>query len=317
MKPRVLVMSTSVDPATDSVVNALGGLDADVTRVDTEAYPYDRRATVTVADAVDFLGWGKEFGSVWYRRVRSPALAAGMEPDVHDYCCQEAKAFIVGSVLASGLPVMSEPQRVWAAEHKLLQLRVARETGLTVPATVVTNAPEDVRAFFRATAGRTVIKPLRSGYAEVGGKPRAVFTSKVEEEHLAHLEGAARCPAIYQALVAKSCDVRVTYVDGELFVAEIDSQSDPAARIDWRRTANPDLPHRPAGLPEALERQIRTFMVHLGLGFGALDFVRTPEGAYVFLEVNPNGQWLWLEDRLGFPISDRIARWLVEHARKS
>mgnify|MGYP000623536185 CR=1 FL=1 len=56
-------------------------------------------------------------------------------------------------------------------------------------------------------------------------------------------------------------------------------------------------------------------MTTLGLEFGALDFVVDGDGNYLFLEVNPNGQWLWLEDFLGFPISERIAEWLVSSAR--
>ncbi|MBN1959418.1 MAG: hypothetical protein JW841_00605 [Deltaproteobacteria bacterium] len=109
----------------------------------------------------------------------------------------------------------------------------------------------------------------------------------------------------------KSCDVRVTFVDGELFVAEIDSQQDQDAVIDWRHTPDPKLPHRQADLPKQLQTSIQTLMTALELRFGAIDFIRTPDDDYVFLEVNPNGQWLWLDEQLGFGITRRVAAWLA------
>lgn len=295
-------------------MKALEDRGAVVRRVDTETYPYDCPGTFEI----DWRGvrstWSDRIGSVWYRRVRSPSAPTEMPPDVHEYCVQEAKAFVVGSVLASGLPVMSAPERVWAAENKLLQLRLARECGFDVPETVVTNDAGKIRRFFEGCRGRMVVKPLRSGYVEIRGEPRAVFTSQVRQEDLNHLDDAMPSPAIYQVLVEKACDVRVTYIAGETFAAEIDSQSDPEASVDWRRTANPDLPHRPTELPRELGERVSQLMQRLGLKFGALDFIRTRDGRFVFLEVNPNGQWLWLEDRLEFPISRRIADWLVVRA---
>jgi glutathione synthase/RimK-type ligase-like ATP-grasp enzyme len=51
-------------------------------------------------------------------------------------------------------------------------------------------------------------------------------------------------------------------------------------------------------------------MKRLGLEFGALDFIVTETGVWYFLEVNPSGQWLWIEDLTGLPIADSIAYWL-------
>lgn len=314
-RPHVLIVSTAVDPATDSVVNALKAFNADITRIDTENYPYDLPGTIAFNWGPDRSTWDRGVGSVWYRRIRSPEPLPHVTTDIHEYCCQEAKAFVVGSVLASQLPTMSDPSRVWAAENKLFQLRLAQQIGFDIPATAVTNDPAAIRSLFRACSERMIVKPLRSGYVELAGEPRAVFTSQVLEEHLDQLDSAIPCPSIYQALLDKDCDVRITYVNGELFSAEIDSQTDPDAAVDWRRTSNPTLPHRKLQLPDKLSARICDFMNALGLTFGALDFVRTTAGDYVFLEVNPNGQWLWLEDQLGLPISASVAHWLVTRAQ--
>lgn len=311
--PHVLVVSTAVDAATDAVVRCLEKRGTRVTRLNTEAYPYEETSSISFSDEGVAVSWGA-IGALWYRRVRSPAKPDVMAPAIHEYCCHEAQGFLVGSVLAMGLPTMSDPARVWTAENKLFQLRVARDIGLRAPRTVVTNEPSTISNFYGSTGGAMIVKPLRSGYVDVDGEERAVFTNRVLKEHLERVETARLCPAIYQELVDKACDVRVTVVGDRLFVAEIDSQSDRDAMVDWRRTSNPRLPHREAVLPDQVAAQVRILMQQLGLAFGALDFVRSKSGQYFFLEVNPNGQWLWLEDFLDFRISESVAAWLYDAA---
>ena len=109
----------------------------------------------------------------------------------------------------------------------------------------------------------------------------------------------------------KKSELRITYVDGKIFVFVFDSQSDIAARIDWRQTINPNLPHKISYLPESIHKKIIDFMTKLGLVFGALDFIIKPNGEYIFLEVNPNGQWLWLDDILDLGITESIGNWLM------
>jgi glutathione synthase/RimK-type ligase-like ATP-grasp enzyme len=314
-EPQVLVISTAVDAGTDAVVDALHKSGASVFRLNTETFPYSNVACLETDSKHSSLSWLPRPGSIWYRRIRSASAPEGMLTAVHDYCCQESKAFVVGAVLAAGVPTMSDPQRIWAAENKLFQLRIAREAGLPIPETVVTNNPSRVRDAFKGWNERLVVKPLHSGYVNIDGDERAVFTSQVLDEHLPQMDSVQLCPSIYQRLVDKKFDVRVTFVGDDVFVAEIDSQSDPMAAIDWRRTVNPNLPHRDGALPPEIERSARRLMSALGLNFGALDFVVEQDGSYLFLEINPNGQWLWLEDFLGFPISERIAMWLMTHAR--
>ena len=48
------------------------------------------------------------------------------------------------------------------------------------------------------------------------------------------------------------------------------------------------------------------------LQYGAIENVLTPDGQFVFLEINPNGQWLWLDDMLSLGITTAIAEWLTK-----
>jgi glutathione synthase/RimK-type ligase-like ATP-grasp enzyme len=156
-----------------------------------------------------------------------------------------------------------------------------------------------------------IVKPARTGYVDLGNEQLSIYTSQVLAEHLDHLCEARLSPAIYQELIEKRSDVRVTYVGGRLFVAEIDSQTDDAAKLDWRRTQNPNLPHRRAELPANVCENLLQLLVRLRLEYGAIDLIRTLDDEYVFLEINPNGQWQWLDDMLEMGITDSIVGWLL------
>jgi glutathione synthase/RimK-type ligase-like ATP-grasp enzyme len=95
------------------------------------------------------------------------------------------------------------------------------------------------------------------------------------------------------------------------FAALIDSQSDPAAVTDWRQTNNSALPHQTVTLPDSIAGKLHELMGALRLTFGAIDLIQTSSGDYVFLEINPSGQWLWLDDMLSLGISDAMADWLA------
>jgi glutathione synthase/RimK-type ligase-like ATP-grasp enzyme len=197
------------------------------------------------------------------------------------------------------------------AEYKPFQLSLARTSGLLIPETLITNDPDQIRQAFHKFGGRMIVKPVRTGFVDYGEEQHAVYTSRVLKQHLGDVESARICPSIYQPLLEKACDIRVTVVGDRLFVAEIDSQSDPDAAVDWRRTSNPDLPHRRGMLSASVAVGILRLTRLLGLTFAAIDLVRTPSGEYVFLEVNPNGQWLWLDDTLNLGITQAVADWLA------
>jgi glutathione synthase/RimK-type ligase-like ATP-grasp enzyme len=108
------------------------------------------------------------------------------------------------------------------------------------------------------------------------------------------------CPVFLQEEIARSADVRATFIGSRYFAADI--KGDPSL-VDWR-DSNVVVSYTASSLGDDIQRMCRAMLDKLGLVYGAFDFVRTPEGELVFLEVNPTGEWAWLEDRLGFPMRD-------------
>lgn len=310
----VLIVSTAVDAATDEVVRILGERGTNVTRVNSEDLPFDGSLSIDFQSAsgttLQYNGKGITAQAIWYRRVRTPAKPEKMDSGIYDFCLRENRATLLGGLMTQRTRWMSHPAAVWQAEFKPFQLRAAQDVGLKIPKTLVSNDPDAI-ARAQTQFGSMIVKPARSGHFWQGGEEYAIFTSALSAERLDSLDDARWTPSIYQELLPKEVDVRVTFVGGKFFAAAIHSQTDPAAAIDWRKTENAGLPHSKIELPDLLLERLQRLMALLGLEFGCIDLVKTPRGEYVFLEVNPSGQWQWLDDKLGLGISAAVADWLI------
>ncbi len=209
---------------------------------------------------------------------------------------------------------MSHPLNIQQAESKVYQLSVAKALGLRIPNTIISNDAQEVRDFYKSTPQGIVAKPLRLGYFDYGDRQTSVYTNQVNWPDLADDISIKVAPVIYQELIQKQYDIRVTVVGDQVFAAAIDSQINPTAMIDWRKSDADNLPHHRHKLPPEIEQACINLLVKLGLQYGAIDFALTPDDEYVFLEINPNGQWAWIEDKLQLPISEAIATWLFSNA---
>jgi glutathione synthase/RimK-type ligase-like ATP-grasp enzyme len=311
----VLILSTRADVATDDVVRRLAARGVAHTRLNTEDFPFSRTLAYQPGKGTDWLTCDGEPlaipTSVWYRRLRSPSRPQEMDDGVYQFCLQENRAAVLGSALGISAQWMSYPAAVWKSEFKPFQLSLASRLGLPIPPTIITNDPAAIRRAF-AQFGSMIAKPAKSGYFTCDGQAFSIFTSRVLEQHLEELDSAKWSPAIYQGLIPKRFDVRVTIVGRRVFAAAIDSQSDPSAIIDWRQTTNPHLPHKKIDLPDRIVTLLMRMMDSLGLTFGAIDLIQSTDGEFVFLEINPNGQWLWIDDILDLGISDAVADWLAQ-----
>jgi glutathione synthase/RimK-type ligase-like ATP-grasp enzyme len=198
------------------------------------------------------------------------------------------------------------------AGNKLLQLRLARESGLAIPRTLLTNDPEDARAFFADAQGRLVAKMLTPLSVGMDASGPFMYTSRIREADLEAAETLRHCPMLFQEEIAKACELRVIAVRGELFVGAIDSARSPAGAVDWRRSDPVECRWRRDELPEECARRLRALLAALSLDYGAIDLIRTPTGDHVFLEVNPRGEWGMLERDLGYPIAESLARALCD-----
>ncbi|MFM7439537.1 MAG: hypothetical protein ACKO2V_13205, partial [Snowella sp.] len=180
-----------------------------------------------------------------------------------------------------------------------LQLRLASEIGLMIPPTLVTNNADSAREFFSQVQGKMVSKLLTAIAHSMESPEFFLYTSRVKEEDLKELESLRYCPMVFQAEIPKQLELRIIVVNGQTFVGALESSQYNHSAVDWQRPGIDPGAWQHHTLPESLLKQLQVFMTNLELNFGAFDFILTPEGEYVFLEVNPCGEWGMLERDLG------------------
>ena len=136
-----------------------------------------------------------------------------------------------------------------------------------------------------------------------------VYTSAITVNDLSDASVQA-APAIYQERIANEFDVRVTVIGSRVFAARILAQRRDG-EVDWRALDASRLRYEHYVLPDDIERRFIALVQAFSLSFAALDFIVTPDGEHVFLEINPSGQWGWLESATGHPITDAIVDRLI------
>ncbi len=247
-------------------------------------------------------------GAVWYRRI-SPY---GFHDDLADdtarlFAWSEANEALLGIWYSLDCYWMNPPIADEVSQRKIRQLQVARQVGLTIPDTLVTNQPDAAREFIGAHGVEQVV---RKAFRNIAQAPRE--THRLRASDLSLLDAVRYTPVIFQRYVPADLDLRVTIVDDEIFAASIASEARYAA--DYR----PGLESAtvaPYTLPPAVAEKTLALMRIFGLRYGAIDFRVTPDGDHVFLEVNPAGEFLFISRRTGQPIAEAIAASLQRHDR--
>lgn len=203
---------------------------------------------------------------------------------------------------------MSKPKSVYDAENKLLQLKIAKEIKFIIPETIITSSKEDLKQFLNEHNNRVIIKPINQGRINEIGGFKNIFTNIISLEHIKNLEKYDLTPSIFQSYIEKNYEIRVTVVDGKVFSAKVESQQNEKTKIDWRKDK---LKFTKYKLPDDISEKCLKLVKNLNLNFGAIDLIKSKKGEYVFLEINPNGQWAWIEFDTNLQISEAIISFLT------
>ncbi|HEX4961267.1 MAG TPA: alpha-L-glutamate ligase, partial [Thermoanaerobaculia bacterium] len=238
-----------------------------------------------------------EVRAVWWRRPQAFGFPAELKDPASRYFAQsEANTAFHGMYQASEALWVNNVVRDATASHKPWQLKLAREAGLAIPETLITNDPEEARAFWHQYPGEVIYKPFLQTYHAW----RETRKIRQEDEPLA--DAVRLTPVLFQRFVPAVCDLRVTVIGDRLFAAAARAEQ---YELDIR--FNTDAKYQPHALPAKVEERLFGLMRRLGLEYGAVDFRLTPEGEYVFLEVNPAGQFLYIERATEQPIAAALA----------
>lgn len=306
----IVLWSVSTDTTTSRVAAALDSLGANYLRIDIDANQSGRQLTWNQ----DWAGFACEtrhvplnaISSIYYRR---PHLSE-VPQSGRDFSTQETWYFTRCLLLQCvECRWMNHPGQVLLAENKLRQLSVARACGLDVPRTIVTMDPQTAIRFAESCE-RCVCKPGFAGLVDADD-PRAVYTWLLPDDlERADFLRVSNTPTLLQQYVEKNADIRATVVGDAIHAVRVIS---PDGVVDWRELLfSNELRYEVVEPAPGVAARILSVMKQLGLAFGAFDFAERPDGGWSFLEVNPAGQWEWLEEVAPVRIADSIAQWLAQ-----
>jgi ATP-grasp ribosomal peptide maturase len=294
----VVVFSHWFDPTADHVVAELNRREIPVFRCDGADFP--QRLTMTATLDGTWTGTLRnatrtvelrEVSGILYRRPTDFEFPEGMPDQVRRWSAQEARIGF-GGLLASLDSWLNHPHHIAFAEYKPVQLQAAARAGLDVPRTLIANSPDAARSFCE-DVGQVIYKPFGAGGITDNGEAKLIYATRIPPGDFGH-PGVALTACLFQEWVEHDYAVRAAAIDGRIFASAIHAGS-PAAHTDWRSDYD-SLHYEPAEIPPDVARGVRSLMASLRLRFGVLDFLVRPDGSYVYLEINPNGQWAWIDD---------------------
>jgi hypothetical protein len=310
---KVMILSSLEDPHACAVMGALTSRDVAVELLDLSEFPTRVALSMVFEEGAHRFvlsragGGGRldlaTVGAVWWRRPQPFRLPATMTDDQHRrFAMSEASTAFQGLYQSLDAFWVNDPVRDGAARHKPWQLALAQEVGLAIPITLMTNDPDEARHFWRHHEGKVIYKQfcvLPDAWRE---------TRRLRPEEAERADAIRLTPVIFQRHVEAVADIRVIAIGSDFYAASTDVRKGEYP-VDVRM--NLDARYEAHKLPSSVEDGLRDLMRRLGLEYGAIDLRLTPDGSYVFLEINPAGQFFYIEQMTGQPIAAALAAHLA------
>jgi glutathione synthase/RimK-type ligase-like ATP-grasp enzyme len=322
----IVIVTEEFDPHADDVLMVLREMGHEPARVHTADIPQHTSLSLSY----DGTSWKnilqtrtrtiplEEVRSIWWRRPTRFQLPETLTPDEEAFSRSEVAHAHMGmwEMLEHSCYWVSFPANIRKASHKISQLELASRLGLEVPRTLVINDPDRVRPFYEAcnrqmiykTIGNSLLSLARARSSKAGQQKYnrqhlnenfscAIYTTPIREQDLAQIDTIRLAPGFFQEYIPKQVELRVTVIGDDIFTAELHSQVHEETQYDWRHY-EVDVPTYEHQLPVEIAEKCLALTKAYGLHFSTSDLIVTPDGRYVFLEMNPNGQFLWVQDRV-------------------
>lgn len=302
---KILIVAMHGDVHSEAVIWALTSIGIEPTVWYWSNFPKIELATTRLSNGqrpnVKWKIWDKihsaPYDVIWIRRKEKPQPIPGSHPDDIRTIQINSEAYIENI-----LPYLAGQDTLWVNEldselrcrSKLHQLVVASEVGFHVPETIISNDANEIRQFCREHNGKLIHKLFYPGaWENADGSKTIIRTSAVGLTELQSDFSLQSCPSIYQPLIDKAYELRVTVMGDNLISVKIDSQKN-GPTVDWRYDSF-DNKIDQITLPETIREKCFAICKRLGIRFGCIDLIVDISGKTIFLEVNSAGQFLWKE----------------------
>ena len=307
----ILIVSSPNDVHARAIISRLEARGGSYQLLDLSQFPVQSTLTIDYDACGDNskARWYGDLGPlnfadshvVWWRRPQpftiDPAVS---DAENRNFAIVEAHSAFSGLWLTLEAFWINHPTRDEEAARKVHQLKLAQQVGLRIPETRITNDVEEARGFIANRGSNQTVYKAFSGTEQAWRETRVLKPGELEM--IANVRFA---PVIFQEFIPAGIDLRITAIGDRLFPAAIHTRG-TEYEVDFRMVMD-SARFEAVTLPPQVTDSLHALMRHLGLVYGAIDMRRTPDGEYVFLEINPAGQWLFVEERTGQPITEALA----------
>lgn len=320
----ILILSNKWDVTVDFVIKELQKRDYPYLRINTEDIS-ELAVTTELPDLSIIVEWRgqsvdltEEIGAVWYRRPKKPFELDEEEnqPDAAtiNHIQEQWGAWWESLQTIPDITWVNHPVENHRMESKTRQLHLAEQIGFEIPETQITNNPSTIQNLYQEF-GSLISKVVSTPPPMKGDQDKFVYTVLLNASPLNESESLEVCPSIFQEPLVPKTDYRVTVIEEMVLPVKVEGKGQESVPVDWR-TEKENIRFVPADLPDRIKCRCRNYVDEAGLLFGAIDIVEH-NGEYVFLEINPNGEWGWLQKPWGIPIAEEIAKLLIKHDNES
>lgn len=317
MKNQILIITNKSDYTTDFVIKRLYKRDIKFIRINTEDFPQEIHGTISIYNNKNEITLKSKsweimpdyINGIWYRRPIKPSISTLTKKD-KEFAERESSEFLlnVWHLLYDKLWI-NNPTLLIRAERKLVQLKIANDIGFTIPDTIVSNRPKDINNFINSHNNDVIVKPISHG--DYDNNKSAIFTNPIGNiNYLLNDESIELSPFIVQNRIDKIADIRVNVFGDAIFAFKLIAKNNNGV-LDWRKLEPDQIDYKLMEPSSEIIKKIKTMVQKLSLNFCVFDFALTRSDNWVFLEINPNGQWAWLEQMTKVTMSDFLIDLLI------
>lgn len=321
----ILVFSIKDDPSTNEVVDWILQSGKEVRRINSMHQLIDllnENASIKISNHSEVCNPFYNIESVWFRRPPAYCRYDSVSDDnetnraLNYFVLSEQKALLnVVCKLLKGIPWLNDFNS--STPNKIHQLLLAKQIGIAIPETRILSSRQQVMDFMNEV-GDVIFKPLQDSYPiTINNEDFCAYTRKVSNQVLRQMPNTFDS-CLFQACLKKNVEIRSFYLDGIFKSMAICSTFDNQTNIDFRHY-NMKYPNRnvPYQLPPEIEQKLAHLMKELKLNCGSIDLVLNEEGDYVYLEVNPIGQFGMVSIPCNYYLERDIANFLTKrHGNK-
>ncbi len=313
----LLIVTNKLDLASDYLIVRLRERGIKFKRLNTEEIGVSISVDIFVSNnSVDFKIDFPDGTSLLRSAITGVYFRQPIPPDLSDKVVEEELEFANAEILEvlrslwRLLPEelwLNHPKKIWAASNKIEQLTLAASIGLKIPNTLISSNRSSISKFSKQEKTGLIAKAIRHGFLTNEESLFLAGTQRLPIDFIDTVDDYASIPMMFQEEIQRECDLRVVVVDDKVFPTSI-VFDDHSKHVDWRilDLLGQTLKYSKTTLSHEVEEKCKFVVRTFGLRYSSIDMIKDISGNYYFLELNPNGQWGWIEQSTEYPIRDAI-----------